>query len=148
MNNISLLTPADFSSAFLVEKASHAFPWSEKTFFSNQGERYLNYKIVINEQLIGFAVTQLILDEATLFNIAVHPDYQGQGYGKALLEYLITILPGKGINTLWLEVRQSNCSAIRLYEQSGFNQVTVRKNYYPTVTGKEDAIIMALPLFA
>ncbi|OCQ50863.1 Mycothiol acetyltransferase [Photorhabdus australis subsp. thailandensis] len=148
MNNISLLTPVDLPSAFLVEKASHAFPWNEKTFFSNQGERYLNYKIAINEQLIGFAITQLVLDEATLFNIAIHPDYQGKGYGKALLEYLISILPGKGMNTLWLEVRQSNYSAIRLYEQSGFNQVSVRKNYYPTATGKEDAIIMALPLLS
>ncbi|KAA1189811.1 ribosomal protein S18-alanine N-acetyltransferase [Photorhabdus heterorhabditis] len=148
MNNISLLTPADLPFAFLVEQTSHAFPWSEKTFFSNQGERYLNYKITINEQLIGFAITQWVLDEATLFNIAIHPDYQGKGYGKALLEYLISILPDKGMNTLWLEVRQSNYSAIRLYEHLGFNQVSVRKNYYPTATGKEDAIIMALPLLS
>ncbi|PHM37133.1 ribosomal protein S18-alanine N-acetyltransferase [Xenorhabdus innexi] len=147
MKNISLLTPADLPAAFQIEQASHPFPWSEKTFYSNQGERYLNYKIMLNNQMIGFAITQYILDEATLFNIAIHPEYQSQGYGRTLLNYLTETLPEKQINTLWLEVRRSNQSAIRLYEDLGFNEVSIRKNYYPTSTGKEDAIIMALPLF-
>ncbi|CDL85880.1 ribosomal protein S18-alanine N-acetyltransferase [Xenorhabdus cabanillasii] len=147
MKNISLLTPVDLPVAFQIEQISHAFPWSEKTFYSNQGERYLNYKIVLNDQMIGFAIVQCVLDEATLFNIAIHPEYQSQGHGKTLLKYLIDVLPQKQINTLWLEVRYSNRSAIRLYEDLGFNEVSIRKNYYPTATGKEDAIIMALPLF-
>ncbi|AOM41276.1 ribosomal protein S18-alanine N-acetyltransferase [Xenorhabdus hominickii] len=147
MKNISLLTPADLSIALQIEQASHMFPWSEKTFYSNQGERYLNYKITLNDQIIGFAITQYVMDEATLFNIAIHPDHQSRGYGRALLDHLINILPEKQINTLWLEVRRSNQSAIRLYEDLGFNEVFIRKNYYPTTTGKEDAIIMALPLF-
>ncbi|REF26126.1 [SSU ribosomal protein S18P]-alanine acetyltransferase [Xenorhabdus cabanillasii] len=147
MKNISLLTPVDLPVAFQIEQISHAFPWSKKTFYSNQGERYLNYKIVLNDQMIGFAIVQCVLDEATLFNIAIHPEYQSQGHGKTLLKYLIDVLPQKQINTLWLEVRYSNRSAIRLYEDLGFNEVSIRKNYYPTATGKEDAIIMALPLF-
>ncbi|OTA18143.1 ribosomal-protein-S18-alanine acetyltransferase [Xenorhabdus beddingii] len=147
MKNISLLTPVDLPTTFQIEQVSHAFPWSEKTFYSNQGERYLNYKITLNDQIIGFAITHYVMDEATLFNIAIHPEYQSRGYGRALLNYLIDILPEKQINTLWLEVRRSNQSAIRLYEDLGFNEVSVRKNYYPTATGKEDAIMMALPLF-
>ncbi|PHM22960.1 ribosomal protein S18-alanine N-acetyltransferase [Xenorhabdus ehlersii] len=147
MKNISLLTPVDLPAAFQIEQASHAFPWSEKTFYSNQGERYLNYKISQNDQIIGFAITQYVMDEATLFNIAIHPEYQSRGYGRALLAHLINILPEKQINTLWLEVRRSNQAAIRLYEEMGFNEVSIRKNYYPTAAGKEDAIIMALPLF-
>ncbi|MER1900114.1 ribosomal protein S18-alanine N-acetyltransferase, partial [Proteus mirabilis] len=89
---------------------------------------------------------QLILDEATLFNIAIHPDYQGKGYGKALLLELIDNIERKDIATLWLEVRESNQKASNLYESIGFNSVSVRKNYYPTATGKEDAIIMAYPI--
>ncbi|MEX0446310.1 ribosomal protein S18-alanine N-acetyltransferase [Xenorhabdus sp. SGI246] len=147
MKNISLLTPVDLPVAFQIEQASHAFPWSEKTFYSNQGERYLNYKITLNDQMIGFAIVQCVLDEATLFNIAIRPEYQSQGHGKTLLKYLVDVLPHKQINTLWLEVRRSNRSAVRLYEDLGFNEVSIRKNYYPTATGKEDAIIMALPLF-
>jgi ribosomal-protein-alanine N-acetyltransferase len=146
MKNISLLTAADLAAALQIERSSHAFPWSEKTFYSNQGERYFNYKMTLNDRIIGFAIVQWVLDEATLFNIAIHPDYQSQGHGKALLNYLIRVLPEKQINTLWLEVRRSNQPAIRLYENLGFNEVSIRKNYYPTATGKEDAIIMALPL--
>jgi ribosomal-protein-alanine N-acetyltransferase len=48
--------------------------------------------------------------------------------------------------TLWLEVRASNVAAIALYESLGFNEATIRRNYYPTADGREDAIIMALPV--
>jgi len=48
--------------------------------------------------------------------------------------------------TLWLEVRASNAAAIALYEQLDFNEVSIRRNYYPTKDGKEDAIMMALTI--
>jgi ribosomal-protein-alanine N-acetyltransferase len=59
---------------------------------------------------------------------------------------VIVELESRGIQTLWLEVRASNRPAIALYEQLDFNEVSVRRNYYPTADGKEDAIIMALTL--
>ncbi|CRL63645.1 MULTISPECIES: ribosomal protein S18-alanine N-acetyltransferase [Proteus] len=146
MKTISLLNPADLPLAWEIEKLSHSFPWSEETFYSNQGSHYFNLKICIDNIIVGFAITQLILDEATLFNIAIHPDYQGKGYGKALLLELIETLEKKNITTLWLEVRESNEKAFNLYESIGFNFVSKRKNYYPTKTGNEDAIIMAYPI--
>ncbi len=96
--------------------------------------------------MLAFAITQVVLDEATLFNIAVHPLFRRQGYGRLLLERLIKILEELGITTLWLEVRVSNINSIALYQKLGFNKVSLRRNYYPTVNGHEDAIIMALPL--
>ncbi|MEH0833274.1 ribosomal-protein-alanine N-acetyltransferase, partial [Pectobacterium cacticida] len=68
MNTISSLTPADLAQAFKIEQASHAFPWTEKTFISNQGERYFNLKLSRNGQIVAYAITQVVLDEATLFN--------------------------------------------------------------------------------
>ncbi|WP_024550795.1 ribosomal protein S18-alanine N-acetyltransferase [Siccibacter turicensis] len=146
MNTISLLTPSDLAAAYAIEKRSHAFPWSEKTFASNQGERYLNLRLEVDGQLAAFAITQVVLDEATLFNIAVDPAYQRRGLGRALLEHLINQLEQRDVFTLWLEVRASNAPAIALYESLGFNEATVRRNYYPTADGREDAIVMALPL--
>ena len=146
MNQISLLTPHDLETAFAIEQRSHAFPWTEKTFSSNQGERYLNYQLTVGELMAGFAITQVVLDEATLFNLAVDPAFQRQGIGRELLEHVIVELESRGIQTLWLEVRASNRPAIALYEQLDFNEVSVRRNYYPTADGKEDAIIMALTL--
>jgi ribosomal-protein-alanine N-acetyltransferase len=146
MNTISSLTPNDLAAAYAIELRSHAFPWSEKTFASNQGERYFNLRLDVDGKLAAFAVTQVILDEATLFNIAVDPAYQRQGLGKALLEYLIEDLEKRDVFTLWLEVRASNVAARTLYESLGFNEATVRRNYYPAKEGREDAIVMALPL--
>ena len=144
MKTISLLTPADLKSAFTIEQASHAFPWSEKILLSNQGERYLNLKLEVNGELAGFAITQTVLDEATLFNIAIHPKFQRQGLGRELLATLVEQLKTKDIMMLWLEVRESNHNAIQLYHSIGFNETDIRCHYYPTKTGREDAIIMAL----
>ncbi|KAB8309749.1 MULTISPECIES: ribosomal protein S18-alanine N-acetyltransferase [Rahnella] len=146
MNNISILTPADLPRALEIEQASHAFPWTEKTLASNQGERYLNLKIMRNDVMAGFAITQIVLDEATLFNIAIDPAFQRQGLGRALLEDVIQQIEKKDVFTLWLEVRASNAKAIALYESLGFNEVSIRRNYYPAAQGREDAIMMALPL--
>lgn len=146
MNTISSLTTTDLARAYEIETRAHAFPWSEKTFASNQGERYLNFRLMAGEVMAAFAITQVVLDEATLFNIAVDPAWQRQGLGRQLLEHLIQALEERGVATLWLEVRASNTVAIALYESLGFNEATIRRNYYPTAQGREDAIIMALPI--
>ncbi|MDT3521623.1 ribosomal protein S18-alanine N-acetyltransferase [Cronobacter sakazakii] len=146
MKMISLLQSADLAAAFAIEQRAHAFPWSEKTFASNQGERYLNLRLDVDGKMAAFAITQVVLDEATLFNIAVDPAFQRRGLGRALLEHLIEALEARGVLTLWLEVRTSNHAARALYESLGFNEATIRRNYYPTSDGREDAIIMALPL--
>ncbi|KMK18697.1 ribosomal-protein-alanine acetyltransferase [Pluralibacter gergoviae] len=146
MNTISTLSTTDLPRAFQIETRAHAFPWSEKTFASNQGERYLNLQLAVGGEMAAFAITQVVLDEATLFNIAVDPAYQRRGLGRELLEAVIDEVEKRGVATLWLEVRASNAAAIALYESLGFNEADVRRNYYPTANGHEDAIVMALPL--
>ncbi len=146
MNSISTLNPADLARAFEIEQASHAFPWTEKTLASNQGDRYLNLKLEHQGKMAGFAIVQIVLDEATLFNIAIDPAFQRQGLGRELLQSVIEQLEPRNVFTLWLEVRASNRGAIALYDSFGFNEVSIRRNYYPAAQGREDAIIMALPL--
>lgn len=142
--HISPIQEKDFEQLFDIEQAAHLVPWSMGTLKNNMGERYLNLKIECNDQIVGFAICQTVLDEATLFNIAIHPNYQCQKLGFTLLNALIEQLRNKGILTLWLEVRESNQNAIRLYEKLNFNEVDIRKNYYPTPNGKrENAVIMA-----
>ncbi|ORM69708.1 ribosomal-protein-alanine N-acetyltransferase [Pantoea wallisii] len=146
MTTISLVTPEDQPQLLAIERRAHAFPWSEHTFTSNQGERFINLRLQADGKLAGFAITQVVLDEASLFNIAIDPDFQRRGYARQLLQYLIAELEKRDVLTLWLEVRASNHAAIALYEQLEFHQVSVRPNYYPTASGREDAIIMALTL--
>ncbi|ADD75782.1 RimI [Pantoea ananatis LMG 20103] len=146
MTAISFLTPDAIPEAFAIECRSHAFPWREETFNSNQGERFLNLRLDVDNQMAAFAITQVVLDEASLFNIAVDPAYQRRGLGRTLLQHLIDQLIARDVMTLWLEVRASNAPAIALYEQLDFNQVSRRPHYYPTASGREDALIMALTL--
>lgn len=146
MPQISPLLDSDMDRIFAIEQAAHSVPWSLGTLKNSQGERYHNLKICEGDQILGFAICQYVLDEANLFNIAIDPAYQGKGFGETLLRQLIADLSEKNIATLWLEVRQSN-PAQKLYEKLGFNQVDIRKNYYPTADGgRENAVIMALYL--
>ncbi|MDG6267797.1 ribosomal protein S18-alanine N-acetyltransferase [Glaesserella parasuis] len=137
----------DFDRLFEIEQQAHLVPWAKGTLLNSQGERYLNLKLSVENRIVAFAICQFVLDEVTLFNIAVDPAYQGKGFGKQLLQALIAQLQQKQITTLWLEVRASNTTAQKLYFSLGFNEVTVRKNYYPTQDGgRENAVVMALYL--
>ncbi|EGV07722.1 ribosomal-protein-alanine acetyltransferase [Haemophilus pittmaniae HK 85] len=143
MISIQAIHSDDFDALYAIEGRAHLVPWSLGTFKNNQGERYLNLKLCQDEQPLGFAICQTVLDEATLFNIAIDPAYQGQGLGRQLLQTLMERLKEQGINQLWLEVRESN-PARYLYEKLGFNEVDVRKNYYPCPDGGwENALVMA-----
>ena len=148
MNTISSLETTDLPAAYHIEQRAHAFPWSEKTFASNQGERYLNFQLTQNGKMAAFAITQVVLDEATLFNIAVDPAFQRRGYGRQLLQHLIAELEKRDVMTLWLEVRASNTRALALYRRHGYVEVGVRKRYYALADGaREDAILMSLNLW-
>lgn len=143
MPQILPIEECDFDRLYEIEQQAHLVPWSLGTLKNNQGERYLNLKLVKDNQIIGFAICQTVLDEATLFNIAIEPSGQGKGFGKLLLNELMAQLREKGIQTLWLEVRESN-PARWLYEKQGFNEVDIRKNYYPLPDGgRENAVVMA-----
>ena len=88
----------------------------------------------------------MAVGEAHILNISVAPNEQGQGIGRRMLEHLIELATGKA-ETIFLEVRPSNVGAIALYEKMGFNEIGVRKGYYPATHGREDAIMLALELF-
>ena len=80
-----------------------------------------------------------------MLNIAVSPESQGGGVGRMLLEALLHEAAARQAATVFLEVRSGNERAIRLYQQAGFNEIGLRKNYYPSPGGgKEHAVMMAL----
>ncbi|NTS77125.1 ribosomal protein S18-alanine N-acetyltransferase [Catenovulum sp. SM1970] len=140
------LSEADIEAIFKIEQACHQVPWSLNTISSCFGPRYYCLGLKQNNQLLGFAFFEHICGEATLMDIAIAPNHQGQGLGRALLNQGIDWCRTQGNQLLWLEVRVSNDNAISLYQQLGFSEVAVRENYYPCKTGKEDALVMSLSL--
>jgi len=137
---------SDLAAVCAIEQQVQYAPWSEQ-LFSDSLERHLCSVALHDEQIVGFLVVQLIVDEAHLLNIAVDPKQQKQGIGRVLLDHAQQQAQAKKANALFLEVRASNQRAIQLYYMAGFNEVGVRKKYYPAAQGKEDAVIMALMIF-
>ncbi len=97
-------------------------------------------------KVVGFAAFHRIMDEAELGNLAVDPDYQHQGGGKALLEEACKRLAAEGAKRIYLEVRPSNKPALGLYDSRGFGLHSVRKDYYHDPP--EDAYVLCLELLA
>ena len=101
---------------------------------------YLEYDFVVavwDERVAGFAVARQVADgESELLNLAVDPAYRRRGIGRRLVSHLKARYPG----TLWLEVRESNLSARKLYESLGFGEVSRRSGYY--IASGEGAIVM------
>lgn len=104
------------------------------------------YLAILNEEPIGYALCSKGGDEGDLLTIAVLPETRGNGYGEALLEEMIKEASLQKIKKIFLEVRPSNTSAIKLYKKHGATQVGVRKNYYSVVGSnlKEDALVMEI----
>ncbi len=96
------------------------------------------------ERVLGFASFRIVLDEAELLNIAVDPNHQRQGIGRALLVEGQRRLCALGVAQIFLEVRNSNAPAHALYQSLGFKLKSVRKDYYRDPP--EDACILVLEL--
>lgn len=87
-------------------------------------------------QICGFAFLRIILDEAELLMIAVHPDHARRGTGRALLEHVTSCCQTQGVKRLHLEVREDNHFAMRLYVSDNFGQIGLRPAYYRGVNGQ------------
>jgi len=138
------LTAEDLPTVLAIEPHAHAFPWTSGIF---EDALRSGYYMVVMEQggaVVGYGVVQVILDEGHLLNITIDPVRHGQGLGRELLEHLIDYARSHTA-TLFLEVRPSNQRAVALYQAAGFNEIGLRRNYYPAVGGgREDALLMAM----
>lgn len=138
---IRAMHAADLARVAAIESRVQSHPW-RITQFQEALNNYSCSVIELNDQVQGFCILQPVLDEANLLLMAIDPACHGQGLGYQLLDAALQQLPNNPIQ-IFLEVRQSNIAAIKLYEKSGFHQIDVRKNYYPLASGGyEDAIIM------
>lgn len=103
----------------------------------------LNYYILLkNDKVIGFFECLILPPEMELYDIVVSKEYQGKGYSKILMDYMINLAKENYVETILLEVNSINNKAINLYLKYGFKEYSNRKNYY----GENDAILMKLEL--
>lgn len=126
----------------IEEKAYGEHHWSKDSFLQELNNDLAWYYSLFNEkgELVAYAGTWHILEEAHITNIAVDKDHRRKGYGEALLKYILDDCYKEMIKYLTLEVRVSNKAAIGLYEKYGFRSFGIRKKYYQD--NNEDAMIM------
>lgn len=126
-----------------IERQVQFHPWTERQFIESLQSGSRCTVLECDGQVVGFCILQPVLDEANLLLMAIDPQQQGRGLGARLLQQSLDAL-GDGCVMVFLEVRSSNVAALALYEKLGFNRMGLRKNYYPTATSREDAVLMAL----
>lgn len=120
--------------------------WTEGSFESCFKENYHGWVLTNQEQAIAFLILLLHLDEIEILNVGVHPTVQRQGLASQLLKHGIEFAKAYSVKKIFLEVSESNLTAIKLYEKHHFRQVGLRKNYY-TYSGKvENALLYSLEL--
>jgi len=129
-----------------IERRAYQFHWTEGIFRDCLRVGYCCWVMELAGVVVGYGIMSLVVGEAHLLNICVNPDLQRQGYGRLLLEHFMELARERGASQMFLEVRLSNVAALTLYQNSGFNEVGMRKNYYPGEKGREDALILAIEL--
>ena len=136
----------DLDAIMAIEPEIYQFPWSRGNFSDSLNAGYSCWVYAEDAAIISYAVLMLVLDEAHLLNISIAKAHQGRGLGRDLLEQMMQIARRHGALNMFLEVRPSNRPAIKLYENIGFNEMAVRRGYYPAHDGREDAILMGMAL--
>lgn len=122
-----------------IEAASYRDPWSKASFQEVIILADTSWVALADGMVAGFLITQWVLDEIHILNIAVKAEFRQQGIAAQLLTTLVDLSVQRGMKEMFLEVRLTNTAAQKLYRKFGFTHLATRKNYY---SDGEDALIM------
>ena len=136
---IRALTKTDIDAVATLSLSTFSDGWNAdmiKGSFSQNGFLGLVYEV--DNKIVSAITATYLFDEAEVLFIVTDKNYQRRGYADALLKTALSELFGRGVKEVFLEVRQSNVGAIKLYSSNGFTKIAEREKYY----GDETAIIM------
>ena len=142
---LRLAEPSDLSMILDIERQSYSHPWTEGNFVDCFKPGYEVWLCLSkkNGNVSGYALLSVAAGESHLLNICVGKEYRRLGLAKYLISHLVERAKALRADVMFLEVRQSNKFAIALYEAFGFNEIGLRKGYYPLGKERENAIVMA-----
>lgn len=138
---IRKMTADDVAQIAELEAEIFSDPWSERSIFpyvcTSGG---MCYVAVSDGKVLAYVLGRVIAPEGEVYRIATRRGYRRRGIAYRLLDYAVKCERGRGLETLFLEVREGNVPARNLYHSYGFSEVGVRKNYYSNPV--ENAIVM------
>jgi ribosomal-protein-alanine N-acetyltransferase len=140
------MTVGELNAVTTIEASVYDFPWTRGNFVDSLSAGYLARVLRDpDSRVVGYFVAMKGVDEMHLLNLTVAPAAQGQGRARFMLDELVALCRATKALHLWLEVRESNERARRLYTRYGFRHIGVRRGYYPALHGRrEDADVMNL----
>jgi [ribosomal protein S18]-alanine N-acetyltransferase len=136
----------DLGEVMAIETAIYSHPWTQGNFSDSIRAGYECRCLRLGSELAGYFVLMVAAQEAHLLNLSIGVTHQRRGHGTALLHEAAVLAQRLGARGLFLEVRPSNRGAQALYTRFGFRKIGTRRGYYPAHAGREDALVLTLPL--
>ena len=146
------MTMADVDTVLQIEQQVQGRPWTRGMFNDSLNDGHLCKIYEAANEIVGYAVLMLALDEVHLLDIGIARAYQRKGLGEKLLNEIMMLQNTDKLARMILEVRRSNEAACALYRKTGFIEIGIRRGYYPAAPasseekGREDAIVMEYKL--
>lgn len=142
---IKQISKKDASCVAKIEEECFSTPFSEDDILGYIDNPIWNFFVAKSgDSVVGYISFTKIIDECQIVNVAVSETARKMGVGTLLIENLLDFCHQNSVNKLFLEVRESNVPAIKLYEKFGFSVVGVSKNHYSMPT--ENALLMNLEI--
>jgi len=136
----------DLAAVMAIESTIYTHPWTRGNFADSLRAGYECRTLWLGAELLGYFVLMVAAGEAHLLNLSIAAPHQRAGHGSGLLREAAAAAHARGARSLFLEVRPSNRGAQALYTRFGFRKIAVRRGYYPAHAGREDALVLTLPL--
>ena len=138
---IKFMDETETAETAILEKDNFTHPWSEQDYMDHLQDQDKIYLTALQDGIVvGSCVLWCSFETADLCNIVVDVSHRREGIAQALLHQAFKKCAGEGVEQILLEVRESNEAAIKLYVKLGFNEISLRKNYYRDP--QEHAVIM------
>lgn len=126
-----------------LHKECFAHAWTKQDFNDLfQSEGTVAQIVSEADHPVGFCLYRLLFEEAEILTLGILPTCRNRSAGETLLRQGKPELVEKGVERIFLEVSETNLAAIQLYKKSGFQEISMRKNYYSEGSKKSDALIM------
>jgi len=149
LKEVPILAPMreqDLDEVMEIENAIYSHPWTRGNFTDSLRAGYACRTWRLDRELVGYFVLMAAAGEAHLLNLSIAAPWQRGGHGSTLLREAAGLAVKLQAKNLFLEVRPSNLAAQALYRRFGFRRVAIRRDYYPAHAGREDALVLTLPL--
>lgn len=140
------MAAVDLDAVTAAENRIYRYPWTRGNFTDSLDAGYHCWVVECGGVIAGYSVVAIAADEAHLLNLSIAGEWQRRGLGSALLRFILKLARDCAANKIFLEVRPSNIAGRALYARAGFLEIAVRRGYYPADGGREDALVLELPL--